>query len=200
MSGVQSVAYTPLPSEMLKSGVTSVIPRSDFLLRKRSMCIDEDEKGSNEAASQQNETVDPQNMSSLAEIMDEDDQSKGIMGTLNLLRKRGLLGQTEYSGRYKDRNPDKEMEKFPKSASDRIKLEYRDHKGKLMTSKEAFRYGCWIFHNKKPGKKKMEKKLLREQVEEKLRNKDASLDSKFMNFLKAEQEKSHLPYVVIQKK
>ena len=197
MSGTQSIAYIPLASERLKSGITSVIPNSDFLAKKR-LHLTEDE--TNDDNSHFNESGTQENVSSLAEIMGEDDQTIGITGTLNLLKKRGLLGKTDYSGRNKDRDPEKEMEKFPKSASDRIKLEYRDNKGKLMTSKEAFRYGCWIFHNKKPGKKKLEKKLLKEQLDEKLKNKDASLDSKFMSFLKTEQDKSKLPYVILQKK
>lgn len=197
MSGTQSIAYIPLASERLKSGITSVIPNSDFLAKKR-LYLTEDE--TNDDNSHFNESGTQENVSSLAEIMGEDDQTIGITGTLNLLKKRGLLGKTDYSGRNKDRDPEKEMEKFPKSASDRIKLEYRDNKGKLMTSKEAFRYGCWIFHNKKPGKKKLEKKLLKEQLDEKLKNKDASLDSKFMSFLKTEQDKSKLPYVILQKK
>lgn len=35
-----------------------------------------------------------------------------------------------------------------------IKLEYRDEKGRLLNVKEAFKYMCWTFHNKKPGKNK----------------------------------------------
>ena len=132
MSGTQSIAYIPLASERLKSGITSVIPNSDFLAKKR-LYLTEDE--TNDDNSHFNESGTQENVSSLAEIMGEDDQTIGITGTLNLLKKRGLLGKTDYSGRNKDRDPEKEMEKFPKSASDRIKLEYRDNKGKLMTSK-----------------------------------------------------------------
>jgi len=98
------------------------------------------------------------NNENIQDIFDEEDQGKGIRNTLSLLEKRGLLGQTKYEGRYKDKNPEKEMKAFPKSSCDnKVNLEYRDAKGKLMTQKQAFRYSSWIFHNKMPSKRKLEK-------------------------------------------
>ena len=38
---------------------------------------------------------------------------------------------------------------------EKLDLEYRDDNGRIMTPKEAFRYLCWIFHGKKPGKNKV---------------------------------------------
>ena len=38
---------------------------------------------------------------------------------------------------------------------EKLDLEYRDDSGRIMTPKEAFRYLCWIFHGKKPGKNKV---------------------------------------------
>jgi len=73
-------------------------------------------------------------------------------------------------------------------------------KGKNMSKKEAYRYMCYIFHNKRPSKKKVEKKLLREEMEEKLKNRDLSKDSKFIKFFKNEQEKTKKPYILIQGK
>ena len=47
---------------------------------------------------------------------------------------------------------------------DRIKLEYRDDRGKLMTKKEAFRHMCWKFHGKGPSRNKIEKSLKKDQL------------------------------------
>jgi len=69
-----------------------------------------------------------------------------------------------------------------------------------MSKKEAYRYMCYIFHNKGPSKKKVEKKMLREEMEEKLKNRDLSKDSKFGKFLKSEQEKTKNPYIILQGK
>ena len=59
---------------------------------------------------------------------------------------------------------------------------------------------CYIFHNKRPSKKKVEKKLLREEQEEKAKNRDIVKDSKFLNYLKSEQEKTKNPYIILQGK
>jgi len=42
--------------------------------------------------------------------------------------------------------------------------------------------------------------MLREEMEEKLKNRDLSKDSKFGKFLKSEQEKTKNPYIILQGK
>ncbi|CAJ1341472.1 unnamed protein product [Effrenium voratum] len=49
-----------------------------------------------------------------------------------------------------------------------IKLEYRDDFGRVQTPKEAFRSISWKFHGKVPGRKNMERRLLRLENENRL--------------------------------
>mmetsp|Transcript_90254 Transcript_90254/g.162746 ORF Transcript_90254/g.162746 Transcript_90254/m.162746 type:complete len:591 (+) Transcript_90254:86-1858(+) len=51
-----------------------------------------------------------------------------------------------------------------------IKLEYRDDFGRVQTPKEAFRAISWKFHGKVPGRKNMERRLLRLENEMKLKS------------------------------
>merc|ERR1712025_1065627 len=51
-----------------------------------------------------------------------------------------------------------------------IKLEYRDDYGRVQTPKEAFRAISWKFHGKVPGRKNMERRLLRLENEMKLKS------------------------------
>merc|ERR1712039_670849 len=53
-----------------------------------------------------------------------------------------------------------------------IKLEYRDDFGRVQTPKEAFRAISWKFHGKLPGRKNMERRLLRLENEMKLKTMD----------------------------
>ncbi len=69
-----------------------------------------------------------------------------------------------------------------------------------MSKKEAYRYMCHLFHDKGPSKKKIQKQLAREQLEVKLKNMDVNNDSKFVKYLKSEQQKTNNAYVIIQKK
>jgi U4/U6.U5 tri-snRNP-associated protein 1 len=69
-----------------------------------------------------------------------------------------------------------------------------------MTPKEAYRYICYIFHNKQPGYKKIEKKLKRDEMEQKMENKDISTEAKTFKFLKNQQNKNNNSYVVLQGK
>lgn len=87
--------------------------------------------------------------------------SRSTFFALENLKKKGMLDNNkvqDYSGRSKDTKFHKEMERLGvDNAEDRVKLEYRDKTGKLMTQKEAFRYMCHIFHGKKPSKRKLAK-------------------------------------------
>jgi U4/U6.U5 tri-snRNP-associated protein 1 len=58
---------------------------------------------------------------------------------------------------------------------------------------------CWIFHGKKPGKKKMEKRLKKEKLEQKIKGKPLQ-DMPLMKALAKSQEKSTQPHLVLTKK
>ena len=100
------------------------------------------------------------------QFLDDEPYGNGLAGVLKRLRERGELrmNDDDYSGRTNDKLPHEELAKFGSAPSDKIKLDYRDNNGKLMTQKEAFRYMCWTFHGKKPGKRKMEKKMRKEHL------------------------------------
>lgn len=136
---------------------------------------------------------------------------KGIGKALEIFRKKGLLAKQKYYGRYKDANFENRAEKKeskadvgkeikPKSNNFNINLEYRDEKGRLMKQKEAYRYLCYIFHNKLPGMKKLEKKQKREELEQKMNNRDISTEAKTFKYLKNQQMKTNSPFVMLQGK
>lgn len=95
--------------------------------------------------------------------MEQDEVGVGLAGTLKFLRENGLTNQEEYVGRSRDKRPTLDQ------SEDRVKLEYRDASGRLMTPKEAFRYMCWIFHGEGPGKNKIEKRKRRELINQRQR-------------------------------
>jgi U4/U6.U5 tri-snRNP-associated protein 1 len=205
-SGTQSVVNIPLPNERLKFGVSSIINENDTLLNKKResshpLTINEDDTKSQISQSSKSETLDKEER---VEELEEPLVGKGIATALKVLRRRGVIGKKELWGRFKDREytsnevflPKKELEKFNEN---KIDLEYRDNKGRLLTPKEMFRNQCYIFHGKGPGKKKIEKRLLREQLEEKLKNQDPS-ESKTFKYLKSYQKKTNTPYLVLQGK
>lgn len=68
-----------------------------------------------------------------------------------------------------------------------------------MTPKEAFRYECWIFHGKGPGKKKMEK---RKKILNNLEKVKTTVpgESPLMKTLQYEQQKNKNAYMVISSK
>jgi U4/U6.U5 tri-snRNP-associated protein 1 len=72
-------------------------------------------------------------------FLEEEPVGNGLAGTLKNLRERGYLMDMEYSGRTNDALLPEDKNEDAKAAGDRIKLEYRDGSGKLMTPKEAYR-------------------------------------------------------------
>lgn len=103
----------------------------------------------------------------------EDDIGRSTFAALEHIRKRGLLKAKQnnvYVGRRNDEKLHTKNERVGEdNDDDGLKLEYRDKSGRLMNRKQAFRYICWGFHNKRPSKlkmAKMEKKIkAEEQVE-----------------------------------
>eukprot|EP01126_Amoeba_proteus_P031054 TRINITY_DN3057_c0_g1_i2.p1 TRINITY_DN3057_c0_g1~~TRINITY_DN3057_c0_g1_i2.p1 ORF type:complete len:218 (+),score=70.98 TRINITY_DN3057_c0_g1_i2:795-1448(+) len=88
--------------------------------------------------------------------------TKGLGATLNYLKSRG--GKDSFDDlTVRARVTDKVF--APRDHGDDVVLEYRDKDGKLMSTKEAFRYLSYSFHGKAPGKKKVEIRIRREQEE-----------------------------------
>jgi len=137
---------------------------------------------------------------------------KGLAVALEVFKKRGLIGKEYLYGRYKDTGIDRveriEKEKSIKgeSSTDKsnnkfnIELEYRDEKGRQLTKKEAYRNLCYSFHNKLPSYRKIEKKIKRDEREQKLMNRDVAVEGITHKFLKNQQITKDLPYVVLQGK
>jgi len=139
---------------------------------------------------------------------------KGLAVALQVLKKRGLIGKDQLYGRYKDTGIDRveriEKEKKIKGESDKSKnnnnnnfnmdLEYRDEKGRQLTKKEAYRNLCYSFHNKLPSYKKIEKKIKRDERDQKLMNRDVSVEGITNRYLKNQQSTKDVPYVILQGK
>jgi U4/U6.U5 tri-snRNP-associated protein 1 len=142
---------------------------------------------------------------------------KGLAVALRVLRSRGLVGKASLYGRYKDTGIDRveriEKEKAAKSELSAvgksttqnnenltIDLEYRDEKGRELTKKEAYRNLCYNFHNKLPSYKKIEKKIKRDEMQQKLMNKDVSVEGITNKYLKNQQLTKDVSYVVLQGK
>jgi U4/U6.U5 tri-snRNP-associated protein 1 len=210
-NGLQSVVNIPLPTDRLRYGASSVINISEpsnsatldhnFLKKKRKLSDEEETQTLNETQSD----IQEEKM----EIYEEPLVGKGVVTALMILKKRGLIGQKQVWGRYKDKihtsneaflkEEDKKIEK-KKGMQFNIELDYRDSQGRILTPKEMYRQQSYIFHGKGPGKKKTEKKLLREQLEEKMKNQDPNEASKTFKYLKAMQKKSKTPFIVLQGK
>jgi len=141
---------------------------------------------------------------------------KGLAVALKVLRSRGLVGKELLYGRYKDTGIDRveriEKKKAAKSVAApsaankttnqnfNIDLEYRDEKGRELTKKEAYRNLCYSFHNKLPSYKKIEKKIKRDEMQQKLMNKDVAVEGITHKYLKNQQITKDVPYVVLQGK
>ncbi|CAA9987810.1 U4/U6.U5 tri-snRNP-associated protein 1, putative [Plasmodium knowlesi strain H] len=96
----------------------------------------------------------------VSEIFNEIKLDEGLYGALEYLKTKGELNMEEKIYR----NPENRPLHMSTSKHD-IKLDYKNDSGKVMTPKETFRYISWIFHGKKQGKNKMEKKMRRMEIE-----------------------------------
>merc|ERR1711862_324449 len=113
---------------------------------------------------------------------------------LAYLRARAQIGNDQESHKFKKRdNRPLEM-----STSDGdIKLEYRDDFGRVQTPKEAFRAISWKFHGKMPGRKNMERRLLRLENEMKLKSMNPMEQLPTLRALKHMQLAEAKPYMVL---
>jgi len=139
---------------------------------------------------------------------------KGLAIALKVLRSRGLFKNEALYGRYKDAGVDRneriEKEKAAKGESPvnkspnghnfNIDLEYRDEKGRQLTKKEAYRNLCYSFHNKLPSYKKIERKIKRDEMQQKLMNKDSAVEGITHKYLKNQQLNKDVSFLVLQGK
>jgi U4/U6.U5 tri-snRNP-associated protein 1 len=89
--------------------------------------------------------------------------SGGMAATLSMLQKGGDLHfrDTEQATKF-GRTKDQKLQQATTDdykVNDRVKLEYRDSYGNLLTQKEAYRQLSYKFHGQQPGKKKTDKRL-----------------------------------------
>lgn len=78
-----------------------------------------------------------------------------------------------------------------------IKLEYRDDFGRVQTPKEAFRAISWKFHGKVPGRKNMERRILRLENEMKLKSMNVIEQLPTLRALRHVQGSDAKPYMVL---
>jgi len=78
-----------------------------------------------------------------------------------------------------------------------IKLEYRDDFGRVQTPKEAFRAISWKFHGKMPGRKNMERRILRLENEMRLKSMNPVEQLPTLRALRHVQRGDAKPYMVL---
>jgi len=113
---------------------------------------------------------------------------------LAYLRARSQIGNDQESHKYK-KSDNRPLEMS--TADGDIKLEYRDDFGRVQTPKEAFRAISWKFHGKTPGRKNMERRLLRLENEMRLKSMDAMSSLPTLRALRHVQKNDAKPYMVL---
>jgi len=113
---------------------------------------------------------------------------------LAYLRARAQIGCDQDSHRFrKTDNRPLEMS----TVDGDIKLEYRDDFGRVQTPKEAFRAISWKFHGKVPGRKNMERRILRLENEMKLKSMNPMEQLPTLRALRHVQHGDAKPYMVL---
>jgi len=200
--GVTSVVNVALPSEKLLAWTKSNPGVQSVLTRKKE---GEPEKKPDEPLTQE----EIEELKKEVKFLEDEDMNTSVAAALKVIRERGLANvesqltirgkchrdNTELIGRAKDETLDETLKKFGDIGKD-IKLEYRDEKGRLMTPKEAFRYQCWMFTGKRPGKKKQAKRLKKEQTARKAMAL-APEQTQTMRALERVQQETNLPYAIL---
>merc|ERR1712190_497192 len=124
----------------------------------------------------------------------EDGLDLSCASGLAYLRARSQIGNDQESHKFKkaDNRP-LEMS----TVDGDIKLEYRDDFGRVQTPKEAFRAISWKFHGKLPGRKNMERCLLRLENEMKLKTSNPVETLPTIRALRHVQTADAKPYMVL---
>merc|ERR1712232_1217138 len=124
----------------------------------------------------------------------EDSLDMSCASGLAYLRARAQIGNDQES--HKNRKTDNRPLEMSTLDGD-IKLEYRDDYGRVQTPKEAFRAISWKFHGKVPGRKNMERRLLRLEHEMKLKSMNPFEQLPTLRALRHVQSADAKPYMVL---
>lgn len=126
--------------------------------------------------------------------LDEDGLDMSIASGLVYLRARSQIGGDQES--HRNRKLDNRPLEMSTVDGD-IKLEYRDDYGRVQTPKEAFRSISWKFHGKMPGRKNMERRLLRLENEMKLKGMNPVESLPTLRALRQVQHTDAKPYMAL---
>lgn len=136
----------------------------------------------------------PQQLEEDVETLTEEGLDLSCASGLAYLRARAQIGcdQDSHRNRKSDNRP-LEMS----TVDGDIKLEYRDDFGRVQTPKEAFRAISWKFHGKVPGRKNMERRLLRLENEMRLKTMNPVDALPTLRALRHVQRADAKPYMVL---
>ena len=149
--------------------------------------------------------------------------AKGMAAALQMATRKGFIGTSktkrneqtlvsndihrdhEYE-RQRDKERDRELSRFDRDSSfpekkgyvPNVNIEYVDDHGRVLNTKEAFRFMSHKFHGRGSGKKKSDKRLKKLQ-DEHFMNKASSIDTPLntLSMLQAKQQQAHAPYIVL---
>ncbi|CEL98289.1 unnamed protein product [Vitrella brassicaformis CCMP3155] len=141
--------------------------------------------GAEEAAVGEGEGEEESDEDEDEELLNDSAMDVGLASALSFLKSRGELSDDAY--RLKRHHPTLKPMHMATDKDD-IKIEYRDDYGRVMNEKEAFQYISWTFHGKKPGKRKLERMMMKQQNEKRLKEMDPSEVMPTMRALKKMQE------------
>lgn len=130
----------------------------------------------------------------VVEDLKEDSLDLSCASGLAYLRARQQIGCDQDS--HKNRKSDNRPLEMSTVDGD-IKLEYRDDFGRVQTPKEAFRSISWKFHGKLPGRKNMERRLMRLENEMRLKSLNVLDNLPTLRALKHVQRSDAKPYMVL---
>mmetsp|Transcript_80527 Transcript_80527/g.260878 ORF Transcript_80527/g.260878 Transcript_80527/m.260878 type:complete len:585 (-) Transcript_80527:350-2104(-) len=126
--------------------------------------------------------------------LQEHDLDLSVASGLAYLRARAQIGNDQESHKFK-KSDNRPLEMSTLDGD--IKLEYRDDFGRVQTPKEAFRAISWKFHGKTPGRKNMERRLLRLENEMRLKTMDPMSALPTLRALRHVQAVEAKPFMVL---
>ncbi len=108
--------------------------------------------------------------------------------------------------RQKERERERELSRFDRDSSftekkgytPNVKIEYVDDSGRVLNTKEAFRFMSHKFHGRGSGKKKLDKRM-KKIKDEHFMSRASSVDTplKTLSMLQSKQQQAHTPYIVL---
>jgi len=151
-------------------------------------------KGARVTQAHNEEHVSKEQAEEEADTLKEDSLDLSCASGLAYLRARDQIGCDQES--HKLRKTDNRPLEMSTVDGD-IKLEYRDDFGRVQTPKEAFRAISWKFHGKTPGRKNMERRILRLENEMRLKTMDPLTQLPTLRALRHVQHADAKPYMVL---